>query len=975
MDHRVLPSTTNLPGRTLATAVHLNAQKVWRAGDAQPALARGGVDVVLLLLAAGKGTRFGTAPKCVQPVRGKPLARHTVEAFIAATGGAVIALVGYQHDVVAEALGAEVGCVRSENSTGGTAWAAYEAFAMPGLLARDPLVVLAMGDRIVPAGTFRRLLAMHRSGDRDAALTLLTAEYQPPRHRGKGRIVREAGGRVRRIIEQHDIDALADPGERERFEALTEGNCPLYALRASTLHARLGGLTQENAQGQFYLTDIIEALSAEGAEVRTITTRPGDADYDLLCADVTRPADLGRLDEAMEAFELATVVDEAVMKLRSDRPGVQARAIGRQLQLLLDTTAGPGQELDAGAPLAMGVSGGRLRVAFMHPDMARFYGPAWQMAIGAGRADGEEQIVVLAQETADGRLRLTPREPAWREASEVVPFELVTAAAVTAAAGGDPRAEVYEVFGTRLSEAVLRELGYVDEAELSRLRSEGRSLPSSARWVANNLRRPFPLVANAVASLRATHGPTREPGQAGEKPGLRVISTGAIPSGGFSSSSALVVATLNACGALDERGLAAPELIRLACRAEYGTGVRAGALDQTTAQTGRGGAGVLVSSHPREAYRVLATHPVPTDRIEILFPYTVPRDTDAWAWSWGLYAERPEPGRLTTSEWRKLTGKAAEIAAVLTQMPLAEDLFPRIQPDLLAHGELSATGRAGMAAWLRQVPVRITRAELRQRLDERRGWLIGELDAPSERSAETAAAEADGLIAGLLSGWRDPVLPGTAAAGVPLRAIVAYLFAEVVRNFRLIHHPEQWIECVRWSQRGDRCVVIDPNRLPPRDELEAGQPWERGVSGPARLSAWLEVLGATWVDPDAGLDDASLARMGGPDFFRLEGGNFFRGLALIDLAEAMLQRAFGEEAVAVRVNAAGQGDFFQVHIDRQRADADEVRGFIRRAIYDRFGLRPVPEFVTVHPGGPALGLRLPNLAALRRFADRLAREG
>lgn len=55
-----------------------------------------------------------------------------------------------------------------------------------------------------------------------------------------------------------------------------------------------------------------------------------------------------------------------------------------------------------------------------------------------------------------------------------------------------------------------------------------------------------------------------------------------------------------------------------------------------------------------------------------------------------------------------------------------------------------------------------------------------------------------------------------------------------------------------------------------------------------------------------------------PEFHCLEGSNFFRGLALIDLAEAMLKRAFGREAVAVRVNAAGQGDYFQVHVDKTR---------------------------------------------------------
>jgi hypothetical protein len=72
----------------------------------------------------------------------------------------------------------------------------------------------------------------------------------------------------------------------------------------------------------------------------------------------------------------------------------------------------------------------------------------------------------------------------------------------------------------------------------------------------------------------------------------------------------------------------------------------------------------------------------------------------------------------------------------------------------------------------------------------------------------------------------------------------------------------------------------------------------------------------------------------------------------------MLKRAFGHEAVAVRVNAAGQGDYFQVHVDTGQADVEEVKRFIRLAFYRRFGLDPEPAFVEVHPGGGAVGVRL-----------------
>jgi hypothetical protein len=92
---------------------------------------------------------------------------------------------------------------------------------------------------------------------------------------------------------------------------------------------------------------------------------------------------------------------------------------------------------------------------------------------------------------------------------------------------------------------------------------------------------------------------------------------------------------------------------------------------------------------------------------------------------------------------------------------------------------------------------------------------------------------------------------------------------------------------------------------------------------------------------------------------------------LIDLAEAMLKRAFGSDAVAVRVNAAGQGDYFQVHVDTRQARVEEVKQFMRAAFYRRLGLSPEPEFVEIHPGGGAVGVRLNRYDTLSHLAQRL----
>lgn len=912
---------------------------------------------VLVLLAAGKGTRFGQDPKCIQLVHGTPLARHSIDSFRRLSAGPAICLVGYRHEDVAKALGADNVFVLTSNSAGGTALAAFEAFAVPGLLEANPLLVITMGDRIVPPSTFLHLTATHAGAD----LTLLTAEYQPPKNRGKGRILRDESGRVLRIVE--DKDAQAHP-ERERLLALTEGNCPLYCIRAATLHRHLAALTNDNAQEQYYLTDIVERIAREGGEIRTITTTPAQPEYDLLCSDVTRPDDLALLEGMLSSargllFPEQLEVDEAARQIREGRPRQQVAAIARQLREALDVIQQEELAFDAQAPVALGIAGGRLRIAFMHPDMARFYGPAWQMPIGAGTPEGNEQVVVLLQATEDRAVHLFPVNPKFRESVNSLPADH------DALYPGEEVSDfhTYEAFGTRMAEHRLLSLGYFSEGEIEERRRQGLPVPPPNLWVSSNMRRPFALVENAIASLR-----TLRAGNLGARVqarlardqfrGLRIVSTGSIPQGGFSSSSAVTVAAENAINALWELGIPPDVLVHLACQAEYGTGVRAGSLDQATEQKGRAGQGTLMSSNPRENYRIIGTYPVPAERFRILFPYTVERDRAAWRWSHGVYGESLASPQLTTSEARKMTGKAAELAALLVRLPLDRDFFQYIEADLVEDGKLGAESRAWIASILRQLPLRASPAELQAQVAAQRDWYAEQLVESGED-----AAKADAVIASLFAGWRSPV------GGVPLRAMVAYLFGEVAKNFYLIHHPEQWIEYVTLSQRGDCCFTIDPARLPSRMEMEREVAWEREVTGPARLARWLDEVGALPFDVDAGLRDDELDAV---EYHRLPGSNFFRGLALIDLAEAMLKRAFGAGAVAVRVNAAGQGDFFQVHVDRAQADPAAVKHFLDRAFYRRFGLNPQPRYVEVHPGGGASGIRLSRFDALRQLVRRLA---
>ncbi|PYV09568.1 MAG: hypothetical protein DMG07_22930, partial [Acidobacteria bacterium] len=790
------------------------------------------------VLAAGRGTRFGPAPKCIQSICGKPLARHSIDAFRHLSLSRVICVVGYRETEVAAALGPDNIYVRSENPVGGTAFAAFESLSVPGLREDNRLLVITMGDRVVPSSIFRSLCEMHRKGGAEADLTFLTAEYEPSRNRGKGRILRDKTGHVLRIVEETDLTELGNPEELQYVLSLTEGNCPVYVIRAATLDRYLQGLTNRNSQKQYYLTDVVEAISATGGEIRTATTTITDPEYDLLCAELTRPMDLALLEGTLaKTGGLLSLEEQEIEQVASEiiagRPAAQIASIARQLQELISVITNEKLAFEPDRPVAIGVSGGRLRIAFMHPDMARFYGPAWQMPIGAGSAAGGEQITMLVQPAHDQRIHLFSTKAEYRERINSI------AADNEAMYPGESISDwhAYEQFGTRMNETVLLSLGYFSDDELEQRRRSSLPLPPPSLWISNSMRRPFSLVDSAIASMRTLGGnlgaKVRKHLGREDFTGLRLVCTGNIPEGGFSSSSAVTVATENAINALWEIGIPPDMLVQLACQAEYATGVRAGALDQATEQKGSANQGSLISSSPRENYRIIGTYPVPSDRFQILFPFSVDRDRVAWRWSCGRYGELVGFGPLTTGEMRKLTGKAAEIAAILTRLPLDVDFFKLIEDDLTSDGLLSSASRKRICSTLRQLPLLSKKKDLHEAVFKNRDWYVDQLMS-TRYDARGAAEAVSAMMASLFEGWRDPLLQRRTASGiiaqeegVPLRAMLAYLFGEVAKNFYLMHHPGQWIEYVTQSQRGDRCFDVDPDRLPTRDAMERQLDWER----------------------------------------------------------------------------------------------------------------------------------------------------
>ncbi|MET0343114.1 MAG: bifunctional UDP-N-acetylglucosamine diphosphorylase/glucosamine-1-phosphate N-acetyltransferase GlmU [Polyangiales bacterium] len=216
-------------------------------------------EFVSIILAAGQGTRMKSAlPKVLHQVVGVPLYAQVVTAALDAGTKQVVLVVGHGRETVeadvAKRFDARVATAVQEKQLGtGDAVRA----GMTGLPASfDGYVVVLYGDTpLVHRGLVEALVSLATT--RDARAVLISSLVDDPT--GYGRVLRDGEGRVRAIREHKDASA----DER----AVREVNAGIYAFRASFLREALAKLSTDNAQGELYLTDVIEqAARAGGAE-------------------------------------------------------------------------------------------------------------------------------------------------------------------------------------------------------------------------------------------------------------------------------------------------------------------------------------------------------------------------------------------------------------------------------------------------------------------------------------------------------------------------------------------------------------------------------------------------------------------------------------------------------------------------------------------------------------------------------------
>ena len=212
--------------------------------------------VSVVVLAAGHGKRMNSAlPKVLQPLAGRPLLEHVLRAARAMEPAAIHVVYGSGGDQVRAAFAGQTDlkwALQAEQLGTGHA----VAQALPEIPDEHDVLVLCSDVPLIGASTLQRIAGDAAGGK----LALLTAKVDDAT--GYGRVLRNARGDVTRIVEHKD--ATAD----ER--AVREVNTGLMALRARTLRGYLGRLTNKNAQGEYYLTDVIGMAFADGVEVRGI---------------------------------------------------------------------------------------------------------------------------------------------------------------------------------------------------------------------------------------------------------------------------------------------------------------------------------------------------------------------------------------------------------------------------------------------------------------------------------------------------------------------------------------------------------------------------------------------------------------------------------------------------------------------------------------------------------------------------------
>lgn len=219
--------------------------------------------LVAIILAAGKGTRMRSKyPKVLHKVGGKPMLQHVIDAASAAGADKKVVIVGHEAELV-EAMVGNQGTIALQAEQLGTGHAVMQtADALNDF--HGTALILCGDTPLLDGEELKKFCEAHQKSG--AAATVLTAIMDDPF--GYGRIVRDADGNVQGIVEQKDAT--------EEQKDIKEINTGIYCMECPQMFDVLATLTNDNAQGEYYLTDVLQKLNEAGAKVGGISTDDSD---------------------------------------------------------------------------------------------------------------------------------------------------------------------------------------------------------------------------------------------------------------------------------------------------------------------------------------------------------------------------------------------------------------------------------------------------------------------------------------------------------------------------------------------------------------------------------------------------------------------------------------------------------------------------------------------------------------------------
>ncbi len=247
----------------------------------------------VIIMAAGQGTRMKSATiKILHAAAGRPIIDYVLDLAAEICMRPPIMVVGYQREAVQQAVGGRARFAVQEEQKG-TGHAVLQAVH---LLDGARHVLILSGDvPLTRPETLQRLLDEHEQSQN--ALTLLTMKLDDPAM--YGRIVRDSGGAVARIVEAKDAS--------EDEKRINEVNAGIYVFDGRYLLDNLRGLSTNNAQGEYYLTDLLGVLRSAGKRVGAVV-----ASDPIEALGVNSRADLASVEGEIQRRVVAALMSDGV---------------------------------------------------------------------------------------------------------------------------------------------------------------------------------------------------------------------------------------------------------------------------------------------------------------------------------------------------------------------------------------------------------------------------------------------------------------------------------------------------------------------------------------------------------------------------------------------------------------------------------------------------------------------------------------